>query len=76
MYDGYGISFIVSASCSFCHKRIVKGGGADYRLKKKKSLMMKEKRRIKCFNRNKCVKHKMDLEKNNGNLGSMKVLED
>jgi hypothetical protein len=38
--------------------------------------MMKEKKRIKCFNRNKCVKPKKDLEKNSGNLASMKVLED
>ena len=38
--------------------------------------MMIEKMKIKCFNRIKCVKPKMDLERNNGNQVNMKVLVD
>ena len=36
--------------------------------------MMIEKMKTKCFNRIKCVKPKMDLERNNGNQVNMKVL--
>jgi len=36
--------------------------------------MMIEKKKTKCFNRIKCVKLRMDLERNNGNQANMKVL--
>jgi len=36
--------------------------------------MMIEKMKTKCFNRIKCVKPRMDLERNNGNQTNIKVL--
>ena len=46
------------------------------KLKKRRSSMMIERMKTKCFNRIRCVKHKMVLVRNNGNLAMNKQLVD